>query len=76
VFYAQPNYANPTGAQWPAALHGQVLDVRTPRRNLREQLRVRRDLLVSFLREHAPQADIRLVPTGGLEPVGASAGWT
>jgi DNA-binding transcriptional MocR family regulator len=27
VFYAQPNYANPTGTQWPAALHGQVLDV-------------------------------------------------
>lgn len=27
VFYAQPNYANPTGAQWPVALHGQVLEV-------------------------------------------------
>jgi DNA-binding transcriptional MocR family regulator len=146
VFYAQPNYANPTGTQWPAALHGQVLDLcahgaflveddwardfgitttatpvaalddaghvlylrsltksvspaarvarswpgipareriladrgsesmyvssllqtaaldvvthpgwRTHRRNLREQLRARRDLLVSSLREHAPR---------------------
>jgi DNA-binding transcriptional MocR family regulator len=27
LLYAQPNYANPTGAQWPAALHDQVLDV-------------------------------------------------
>ncbi|MCO1596999.1 PLP-dependent aminotransferase family protein [Micromonospora sp. RHAY321] len=27
VFYAQPNYANPTGAQWPAALREQVLAV-------------------------------------------------
>jgi DNA-binding transcriptional MocR family regulator len=27
VFYAQPNYANPTGAQWPVELHGQVLEV-------------------------------------------------
>ena len=27
VFYAQPNYANPTGAQWPVGLHGQILDV-------------------------------------------------
>ncbi len=27
VFYAQPNYANPSGAQWPTALHAQVLDV-------------------------------------------------
>ena len=27
VFYAQPNYANPTGAQWPVGLHGQVLEV-------------------------------------------------
>ena len=158
VFYAQPNYANPTGAQWPPALHEQVLDVvrahgaflveddwahdfgitttatpvaalddaghvvylrsltksvspalrvaavvargparqriladrgaesmyvsgllqaaaldvvtqpgwRTHRRNLREQLLARRDLLVSSLREHAPQADIAHVPTGGL----------
>ncbi|MGQ5261409.1 aminotransferase-like domain-containing protein [Micromonospora sp. ZYX-F-536] len=27
VFYAQPNHANPTGAQWPAALREQVLAV-------------------------------------------------
>ena len=27
VFYAQPNYANPTGAQWPAERGEQVLDV-------------------------------------------------
>lgn len=27
VFYAQPSYANPTGAQWPTELHQQVLDV-------------------------------------------------
>ncbi len=27
VLYAQPNYANPTGAQWPTTLHAQVLDV-------------------------------------------------
>ena len=27
VFYAQPNYANPTGAQWPVGLHSQILDV-------------------------------------------------
>ena len=27
VFYAQPNYANPTGAQWPVELHGQILEV-------------------------------------------------
>jgi DNA-binding transcriptional MocR family regulator len=27
VFYAQPNYANPTGAQWSAERAGQVLDV-------------------------------------------------
>lgn len=27
VFYAQPNYANPTGAQWPARRAEQVLDV-------------------------------------------------
>lgn len=27
LFYAQPNYANPTGTQWPTALHGQVLEV-------------------------------------------------
>lgn len=158
LFYGQPNYANPTGAQWPAALHGQVLDVvrahgaflveddwahdfgiitsatpvaahddtghviylrsltkgvspairvaavivrgpareriladrgaesmyvssvlqsaaldvvtqpgwRTHQRGLREQLRSRRDLLVSALRAHAPQADVEHVPPGGL----------
>jgi DNA-binding transcriptional MocR family regulator len=27
VFYAQPNYANPTGAQWPAERGEQVLEV-------------------------------------------------
>lgn len=27
AFYAQPNYANPTGAQWPAERRDQVLDV-------------------------------------------------
>ncbi len=27
VLYAQPNYANPSGAQWPSARHEQVLDV-------------------------------------------------
>ncbi|WP_026266297.1 aminotransferase-like domain-containing protein [Arthrobacter sp. 131MFCol6.1] len=27
LFYAQPNYANPTGAQWPARRREQVLDV-------------------------------------------------
>lgn len=27
VFYAQPNYANPTGAQWPAGVADQVMDV-------------------------------------------------
>lgn len=27
MFYAQPNYANPTGAQWPARLREEVLDV-------------------------------------------------
>ena len=27
LFYAQPNYANPTGAQWPARCGEQVLDV-------------------------------------------------
>lgn len=27
VFYAQPNYANPTGAQWDPELTGQVLEV-------------------------------------------------
>jgi DNA-binding transcriptional MocR family regulator len=27
AFYAQPDYANPTGAQWPRALRDQVLDL-------------------------------------------------
>jgi DNA-binding transcriptional MocR family regulator len=27
LFYAQPNYANPTGGQWPAGLHDEVLAV-------------------------------------------------
>ncbi len=27
MFYAQPNYANPTGAQWGVELKGQVMDV-------------------------------------------------
>ena len=27
LFYAQPNYANPTGAQWPAATHEKILEV-------------------------------------------------
>jgi DNA-binding transcriptional MocR family regulator len=27
VFYAQPNYANPTGAQWPSHVADQVMDV-------------------------------------------------
>ncbi len=158
VFYAQPNYANPTGAQWPVGLHGQVLDVvrsygaflveddwahdfgittsatpvaayddaghviylrsltksvspsirvaaviargpareriladrgaesmyvssllqvaalevvthpgwRTHRRGLREQLRSRRDLLASAVREQLPAADIQHLPPGGL----------
>jgi DNA-binding transcriptional MocR family regulator len=35
-------------------------------RNLREQLRARRDLLLNSLREHAPEAHIEHVPTGGL----------
>jgi DNA-binding transcriptional MocR family regulator len=158
VFYAQPNYANPTGAQWPARVGEQVLEVvraygaflveddwahdfgittvaapvaarddsghviylrsltksvspgirvaaviaRGPARDriladrgaqsmyvsgvlqaaaldvvtqpawlthlrgLRHQLLVRRDLLVSSLREYAPQAHVEHVPTGGL----------
>ncbi|WP_410812708.1 PLP-dependent aminotransferase family protein [Micromonospora sp. 067-2] len=158
VFYAQPNYANPTGAQWPTALHEQVLQVvrehgaflveddwahdfgitsaptpvaahddaghvvylrsltksvspairvaaviaRGPARErlladrgaesmyvsgllqaaaldvvtqpawhshlrgLRQQLGTRRDLLVAALREHAPQAELGVVPAGGL----------
>ena len=158
LFYAQPNYANPTGAQWPARLREQVLDVvrehgaflveddwahdfgittdsvpvaslddsghvvylrsltksvspairiaaviaRGPARDriladrgaesmyvsgvlqaaaldvvtqpawlthlrgLRHQLLVRRDLLVSSLREYAPQAHVEHVPKGGL----------
>jgi DNA-binding transcriptional MocR family regulator len=158
LFYAQPNYANPTGAQWPTTLHEEVLDMvrehgaflveddwahdfgitstptpvaahddrghvvylrsltksvspairvaaviargpareriladrgaesmyvssllqaagldivtqpawQTHLRGLRQQLGARRDLLVTALREHAPQANIDHVPTGGL----------
>lgn len=158
VFYAQPSYANPTGAQWPPSLHEEVLAVlrthgaflveddwahdfgittnavpvaarddaghvvylrsltksvspsvrvaaviargpareriladrgaesmyvssllqaaaldvvshpgwRTHQRNLRDQLRSRRDLLLSSLHEHAPQVDVEHVPPGGL----------
>jgi len=158
VFYAQPNYANPTGAQWPTALHDQVLAVvrthgaflveddwahdfgitttaspvaarddaghvvylrsltksvspsvrvaaviargpareriladrgaesmyvssllqaaaldvvthpgwRTHQRTLRDQLRARRDLLLTSLREHAPDVAVEHVPAGGL----------
>ncbi|WP_028472479.1 PLP-dependent aminotransferase family protein [Nocardioides alkalitolerans] len=39
---------------------------RTHLRQLRVQLRSRRDLLVTSLREHAPEAHVELVPTGGL----------
>ncbi|MFK4298200.1 DNA-binding transcriptional MocR family regulator [Arthrobacter sp. GAS37] len=35
-------------------------------RSLRHQLQSRRDLLVSSLREHAPQAHLSLIPKGGL----------
>ncbi|MCU1636392.1 MAG: putative HTH-type transcriptional regulator ydfD [Cryobacterium sp.] len=158
VFYAQPNYANPTGAQWSPAVAQRVLDVvrangaflveddwahdfgissdsnpvaahddtghvvylrsltksvspsvrvaaviargpareriladrvaesmyvsgllqaaaldvvtqpgwQTHLRNLRHQLRARRDLLLASLREHAPDAHISAVPPGGL----------
>ncbi len=158
VFYAQPNYANPTGAQWPAPRCEQILAVirrhgaflveddwahdfginttpvplaarddsghvvylrsltksvspairiaaviargpardriladrgaesmyvsgllqaaaldvvtqpgwQTHLRGLRHQLESRRDLLVTSLREHAPQAHIELIPRGGL----------
>lgn len=158
AFYAQPNYANPTGAQWSPAVAEQVLDVvrangaflveddwahdfgistdshpvaaiddtghvvylrsltksvspsiriaaviargpareriladrgaesmyvsgllqaaaldvvtqpswRTHLRGLRQQLGARRDLLVTSLREHAPDAHIAQVPAGGL----------
>jgi DNA-binding transcriptional MocR family regulator len=158
MFYAQPNYANPTGAQWAAGRGEQVLDVvrqngaflveddwahdfgitttavpvaarddsghvvylrsltksvspairiaaviargpareriladrgaesmyvsgllqaaaldvvtqpawQTHLRSLRHQLQSRRDLLVTSLREHAPQAHIERVPKGGL----------
>ena len=34
-------------------------------RGLRHQLQARRDLLVSSLREHAPQAHVEHVPRGG-----------
>lgn len=158
VFYAQPNYANPTGAQWSAETRNQVLDVirakgaflveddwahdfgisshpvpvasrddsghvvylrsltksvstsirvaaliargpareriladraaesmyvsgllqaaaldvvthpgwQTHLRSLRHQLESRRDLLVTSVREHIPQAHIEQVPKGGL----------
>ncbi|MEU8611622.1 PLP-dependent aminotransferase family protein, partial [Actinoplanes sp. NPDC048791] len=158
LFYAQPNYANPTGGQWPAALHDQVLEVvrqhraflveddwahdlaitgaatpvaahddgghvvylrsltksvspavrvaaviargpardriladrgaesmyvsgllqaaaldivtqpgwQTHLRGLRHQLGARRDLLVTAVREHVPQASLEHVPAGGL----------
>jgi DNA-binding transcriptional MocR family regulator len=158
LFYAQPNYANPTGAQWAAKRGEEVLDVvrrygaflveddwahdfgittsalpvaahddsghvvylrsltksvspairvaaviargpareriladrgaesmyvsgllqaaaldvvtqpawQTHLRGLRQQLQSRRDLLVASMREHAPQADISHIPTGGL----------
>ncbi|WP_125778309.1 PLP-dependent aminotransferase family protein [Antribacter gilvus] len=158
VFYAQPNFANPTGAQWSIAGAHQILDVvrtygaflveddwahdfaidadprplvamddgghvvylrsltksvspavrvaaviargpakqrisadlsagsmyvsgllqaaaldvvtqpgwQTHLRSLRHQLRARRDLLVTSLREHVPQAHLTSVPTGGL----------
>lgn len=158
LFYAQPNYANPTGAQWSAERREQVLDVvrakgaflveddwahdfgissnpvpvasrddsghvvylrsltksvspsirvaaviargpareriladraaesmyvsgllqaaaldivtqpgwQTHLRSLRHQLEARRDLLVTSLRQHAPQAHIEQVPKGGL----------
>jgi DNA-binding transcriptional MocR family regulator len=158
LFYSQPNYANPTGAQWPTRRGEQVLDVvrangaflveddwahdfgitstpvpiatrddsghvvylrsltksvspairvaaviargpareriladraaesmyvsgllqaaaldvvtqpawQTHLRSLRHQLQSRRDLLVSSLREHAPQAHLSLIPKGGL----------
>jgi DNA-binding transcriptional MocR family regulator len=158
VLYAQPNYANPTGAQWPLDRHQRILDVvrsrgafvveddwahdfgiatdptplaaqddaghviylrsltksvspairvgaviargpardriladrsaesmyvssvlqaaaldvvsqpgwQTHRRALRQQLRSRRDLLVSALAEHAPNASVEHLPPGGL----------
>jgi DNA-binding transcriptional MocR family regulator len=158
VFYAQPNFANPTGAQWPARRGEQVLDVvrgygaflveddwahdfgiittplpiaarddsghviylrsltksvspairvaaviargpareriladraaesmyvsgllqaaaldvvtqpawQTHLRSLRHQLQSRRDLLVTGLREHVPQAHLERIPAGGL----------
>jgi len=53
-------------------LQAAVLDVvtqpgwQTHLRNLRPQLRARRDLLLTSLREHAPDAHITTVPTGGL----------
>ena len=61
AFSAQPNYANPSGAEWPPELSW-----RTHRRSLRSLLEARRDLLVASLREHAPAAHLESVPRGGL----------
>ncbi len=55
-----------------AVLQAAALDVVTQSawerhlRGLRQQLRARRDLLVSSLAEHAPQALVQRVPAGGL----------
>lgn len=42
-------------------------------RGLDHQLQARRDLLVGSLREHAPQAHIEPVPSGGTELLGMPA---
>jgi DNA-binding transcriptional MocR family regulator len=53
-------------------LQASALDVvtqpawQTHLRSVRDQLRVRRDLLVNTLREHAPEAHVDHVPAGGL----------
>jgi DNA-binding transcriptional MocR family regulator len=55
-----------------AVLQAAALDVvtqpawQTHLRGLRQQLQSRRDLLVTSMREHAPQAHIDLLPKGGL----------
>lgn len=55
-----------------AVLQGAALDVvsqpgwSTHLRRTREQLRVRRDLLAAAVRNHAPEAQIGSVPSGGL----------